>query len=204
MLRITLSRWQAVFHWDTLIAVSVSVVVGLLPDYSASEWLHSRLIGIEVAASSALLGIVLAGIAITLAIMRDDLLIFLDRQGHGVREEVWPFWFTAALAMLCIFSGILSIALFSHGNTHIIAVRVSIAIVTFFAAWAVLSILSLVDLLARYARIKVLHHESIGNEKLSQESECCRSGVHESACAPTEGASGVQTSDGDSTSQAAT
>ena len=35
----------------------------------------------EVATSSALLGLLLTGISITLSLMRDDLLAFLDKQG---------------------------------------------------------------------------------------------------------------------------
>lgn len=156
MLRISLARWKGVvFYWDTIMAIVVGGLLGGLPDYVAKDWLFWRLLWIEIAAASALLGIVLAGIAITLSLMRDELLEFLAQQGRGLREEVWPFWFTAVLAVAAILSGLVSIALFT--DAHIVLVRGAVAVVTFLATWAVMSVLSLIDVLAGYAEIRVAY-----------------------------------------------
>ena len=154
MILITIARWKGiVFYWDTIVAIAIGGVLGALPDYGSADWLFWRLLWIEIAAASALLGIVLAGIAITLSLMRDDLLEFLALQGRGLREEVWPFWFTAVLAVATILSGLVSIAMFY--DAHIIVVRASVAFVTFLATWAVMSVLALIGVLASYAEIRV-------------------------------------------------
>lgn len=160
MLRISFLRWrQLLLSWHNPLALALAALIVFFPDYESIEWLYRRIIWMEVSVASALLGLLLTGISITLSLMRDELLFLLSRQGSGLREEMWPFWITALFAMVGIFSGIVSVALFAEA--HCIWVRrISIGFVTFFSALAVLSVLEIIKLLVSYAEIRVLYHEN--------------------------------------------
>lgn len=158
LLNITRSRWRELLWWDTLVATAVAVLLGVLPNYESVDWLYRRLIWMEVAAASALLGLLLTGISITLSAMRDDLLSYLNKRGRGLYEEIWPFWITAILAMVSIVMGIVFVALFG-ASTCAPLVRATISLVSFFTIWAVLSVLAIIRLLVEYAQIRGLYHD---------------------------------------------
>ena len=82
MLRITLSRWRKLlFSWHNVFALAFAALIVFFPDYSSIEWLYRRVIWMEVAVASALLGLLLTGIAITLSLMRDELLTYAKSAG---------------------------------------------------------------------------------------------------------------------------
>lgn len=115
MLRVTVRRWrQILLQWDFAAAVLFGVALGWLPDFSGLDWLYSRLLWIEVSVAAALLGFVFGGIAIMMALLKDEFLTFVyDAGKEGFYEEVWPFWVTAWLVVVTILGGILSIGWFS-------------------------------------------------------------------------------------------
>lgn len=161
LLRALIVRWKDVFiHWDFGLAVLITVIIGIAPNYNASEWNFHRLVWIEVTVAGALLGMVLAGVSILIALMREDFMIFLYRVGleedamdDGMFEAILPFWFMAWLVVIVIISGILGIALVP--SSCVLMQRIWLSWVTFFLAWAVFNVIPVVGFLGRLGQLRI-------------------------------------------------
>ena len=158
-----ISRWNKVFiHWDFACAVIVSVIIGIVPNYEAADWPFQRLVWIEVTVAGALLGMILAGISILIAFMREDFMVYLYSVGleddaiDGMYEAIFPFWFMAWLVVIVIISGILGLALFASSCTLI--QRMFLSWITFFISWAVFGVIPVVAFLARIGKVRIDLH----------------------------------------------
>src|SRR3989442_5802407 len=56
----------------------------------------------ELGVAAALLGVVLAGLAIIVVFLNEDYVELLSRVEGGVEADFFPFWFTAALAVVAV------------------------------------------------------------------------------------------------------
>ncbi|MYE00956.1 MAG: hypothetical protein F4Y03_06690 [Alphaproteobacteria bacterium] len=158
-----ISRWRKVFiHWDFAFAVIVAAVIGTVPNYEAADWPFQRLVWIEVTVAGALLGMILAGISILIAFMREDFMVYLYSVGleddtiDGMYEAIFPFWFMAWLVVIVIVSGILGLALFASACT--LAQRIFLSWTTFFISWAVFGVIPVVVYLARIGKVRIDLH----------------------------------------------
>ena len=162
MLGVTVRRWrQLILQWDFPVAVGFAVLLGVTPDFRGLEWLYLRLLWIEVTVAAALLGFVFAGIAIMMALLKDEFLTFVyDAGKEGFYEEVWPFWLTGWLVVAVILGGIGAIGALS-GQCELVQ-RIAVGAVSFLLAFAVFSIVPLVLFIFRYAELREMYQRREG------------------------------------------
>jgi hypothetical protein len=106
----------------------------------------------EAGIAAGLLGLVLAGLALLVAFVNDELLLLLEDSGEGLARDVWPFSFSATLAALSTVVSLWSLAVGS--NTDERWMRVGVGISTALLVWTLFSVLALVRQVHEYGRIR--------------------------------------------------
>ncbi|MCY3958514.1 MAG: hypothetical protein OXG65_09485 [Chloroflexi bacterium] len=149
-LRITASKWKSILYWDFLIAAACGILVSLLPDDSSLQSMFQVLTIAQIGVASGVLGFTLTGMSIMTATMDDDMLVFFDSHGDGIYEDLWPFWFTATLAVIAVLCGLVSVVVFSD-MCHLVR-RISVGVVSLFVCYSVVNVLLIFSYLAGYAR----------------------------------------------------
>lgn len=96
-----LSLWihrRILLSWDLPAAVVVGAAAGLfLKDATLDESLRVFLV-VEAQVLAGLLGVIIAGLAITVAFLHRDFVAVLARTKTGVAGDFFPFWLVAALS----------------------------------------------------------------------------------------------------------
>lgn len=94
-------------------ALWVTLVVSLAIAFIGNETiLRAARIDIgmaQVGIGTALLGIVLAGLSILIVFLSEDYIKLLERVPPGVDADLWPFKYTALIAIICAAFGMLLI-----------------------------------------------------------------------------------------------
>lgn len=101
----------------------------------------------------ALLGVVLAALAVLVVFLHEEYIELLEQLEPGIQGDLFPFQYTAFIASACAASGVALLALGQPSNTLVLRV-------TFFAAiWVFLYLLiitcQLVQFLTIHARVRV-------------------------------------------------
>jgi hypothetical protein len=129
--------------WD-LIASAFATLLGvwLVSDRTLDRTFTDVLMA-EVAAVGALFGFVVAGLAIVVAFLDERFLRVIRETETGVVGSFWPFWLISALAvtsMVCSGTALLLV-----GVRNDTLDRAAFGVTTFFALWALLGALRLVQ-----------------------------------------------------------
>lgn len=114
----------------------------------------------ELQAAAALLGIVLAALAVVVAFLGDAYLAFLTQTRDGADEDyeelhrlVFVFWFTCIIAVVAVMACLFCVWLLARGFDA----RVVAGASTFFFFWALLASLGLVRFVAQHLLIRSAH-----------------------------------------------
>ena len=79
----------------------MGLLVGLLIPID-DERLPERLGSAELNISSALFGVIIAGLSIVVVFLNKQYVKVLHKAGAGILEDLFPFWYTAVLAVISI------------------------------------------------------------------------------------------------------
>ena len=142
-------------QWDFLVAVVFGVLVAVLPGDRLVAERFTIVLSTEAAIGSGLLGLVLAGLALVVAFLNDDLILQLDSTGEGLAEDVWPFSLTAALAGVTTGVAVWFLAVAS--NTEVLWLRVGTGLSSFLFIWTLFSVLALVAQVFEYGKVRTAH-----------------------------------------------
>ncbi len=140
--------WATTWHnrarlvnWDLLAAAALAVGGGvLLTSKTLGAELKTLLVA-EFGLIGALLGLVIAGLAIVIGFLGREYAVVVMRSEDGPGAEFWPFWFVAALAataIICAGGGIVVTQQWPSSTRTVFVVS------TFFSTYAVLASVNLV------------------------------------------------------------
>jgi hypothetical protein len=132
---------RQIVNWD--ISVSVALAIGAhfaFRGRSLSSTLPSLLVA-EFGVVSALLGLVIAGLAIVVAFMSSDYAAIMMRTEDGPAGEFWPFWYVSALSAVSIIVTGASLLLI---NEHPRLTRLAFGLTTLLTSYVLLAAVNLV------------------------------------------------------------
>jgi hypothetical protein len=131
--------------WDVVLAGLIAGVGVILVTERTLEKTLSLLLVAEFGLAGALLGVVIAGLAIVVGFLGREYAVLINRSDRGAMGDFWPFWFVAALAATAVVlagAGLLLIQ--QQPCTR----RVVFGVTTFFTSYATLATVNLVALVA--------------------------------------------------------
>lgn len=132
---------RSLWNWDLVLALVLAVVaVIFVRDSTLATDLKTVLVA-ELGLIGALLGIVIAGLAIVIGFLSSEYAVVMMKSEGGPAAEFWPFWFVAlltAISILAAGSGVFVIA------QEPCLSRVVLGLTTFFSCYAVLAAVNLV------------------------------------------------------------
>ena len=154
-LKITMLKWRALLSWDIMIPIGAALILSLAPNRSVLTARLEAIMITEIGVMIAILGVSLASLAITVSLLTGSLLQILSEHGHGLAEDIWPFWMTSMFASLTAILGILSLSFIpSDPESEFWPIRVASGIVGFFFTWTLVSVVQLVRVVRDYADIR--------------------------------------------------
>ena len=154
-LKITVSKWKALLSWDIMIPIGAALILSLAPNRSVLTTRFEAIMITEIGVMIAILGVSLASLAITVSLLTGSLLQILNEHGHGLAEDIWPFWLTSLFASITALLGILSLSFIaSNPESAIWPVRLASGVVGFFFTWTLVSVVQLVKVVRDYADIR--------------------------------------------------
>jgi hypothetical protein len=142
------TTWRSkrdLLSWDLPAAAIIAVLVGLFIDNKTIHDTGQVFLLTAVGALAALLGVIIAGLAIVAALLSDEFAAVLARSRSGIAGDLWPFWLVTALCILGIVIAAGS-ALFMP-QLHYPAMRVLIAAAVFVSSYAFFAAMNLVSLI---------------------------------------------------------
>lgn len=150
--RLTFRRWRAIARWDLAASAVFGFATAAVPGDQQIRQRFEVLLSTEAAIAAGLLGLVLAALALLVAFLNEDLIAFLDSQGEGLAEDIWPFSFSAVLAALTALTALWFLAVGS--NTDVRWMRIGIGCSTGLLAWTLSAVLALVRVVHSYGRVR--------------------------------------------------
>lgn len=154
-LKITILKWKALLSGDILIPVAAALLLSLAPNHSVLTTRFETIMITEIGVMIAILGVSLASLAITVSLLTGNLLQILSEHGHGLAEDIWPFWLTSLFASITALLGILSLSFIaSNPESAVWPVRLASGVVGFFFTWTLVSVVQLVRVVRDYADIR--------------------------------------------------
>lgn len=154
--RVSVRHWRDVFlQVDFVAAVVAGVLVAIVPGEHLVADRFSQVLATEAGIGAGLLGLVLAGLALVISFLNDEIMLVLDSEGDGLAEDIWPFSFTAALSAACTIVAVIALAIAS--NTDERWMRAGLGVSTFLFVWTLFSVLALIRSVHEYGRVRVEH-----------------------------------------------
>ena len=108
----------------------------------------------ELGVAAALLGVVLAGLAIIVVFLNEDYVELLSRVEGGVEADFFPFWFTAALAVVAVV--LASVTLIVAERLLPLALRLLVGISFWLFLWTLFATLNLVAFVGAHGSNRAL------------------------------------------------
>lgn len=145
-LKTTWSQRAHWLDWDLVVAVLVTTVAVVFVRSSTLEEVLKELLVAEFGLIGAVLGVVIAGLAIVVAFLSREYARVLMKAEDGPIGDFWPFWFVAAVAATAVLaagSGIVVEAQWPSLR------RVVFGVTTFLSIYAVLASVNLVAFVAQ-------------------------------------------------------
>ena len=142
------STWRNrryLLSWDLPAAAGLGVASAFLSHRAISENALTILIT-EAGILSGILGVIIAGFAISIAFMTRPWVRLLARTTSGVEGDFFPFWLVSALAVVGILVCLTGAVLHSEATRAV--QRVIFVISTFFSSYCLFATLNLVGFIA--------------------------------------------------------
>lgn len=142
------SLWKATWRnrrelwsWDLWLAVGLAVLAVCFVKSKVLEANLKPLLLAEFGLIGALLGLVIAGLAIVIGFLGREYAVVIMESERGPSGEFWPFWYVALLAALSIITAGAGVILVAQEECFRKPV---FGVTTFFASYAVLASVNLV------------------------------------------------------------
>lgn len=140
-----LFRSKIVFSWDFAGAVVAAIAAFVLPGPDQLPDLAAALGGPAVGIATALVGVVVAGLAVVVAFLDDDFLSVMDdstRDYGGIEGQLFPFWFVTATGVGTTLLGVL--LLLTADALPELPLRILFTTVAALLVWTALGVFNLV------------------------------------------------------------
>ena len=138
------------FLWITLI---VSVLISSLGDEQALRSASHAIGTAQVQTGSVFLGLVIAGLAILVVFLDKDYISLLEKAPPGVDADIWPFKYTAFVAVVC---SLLGMVLIIVGYPDVIIFRVLLCFSLWSFTYLLWTMFELVKYVAGHAKTRAL------------------------------------------------
>ena len=146
---VALFKDKVVLSWDLWIGVVAGIVAWVLVADADAPGVLQRLTGAGIAVSSALVGVVIAALAVIVAFLDEEFTALIDRATEtrygGMEGQLFPFWFVTGLGILTVLVSV-GITAFGAGAADWIE-RVLVGVVTFLLVWTALGVFNVVSYL---------------------------------------------------------
>lgn len=146
---VVLFKDKVILSWDFLIAVVVGIVAWVIVSDADAARVLARLTGAGIAVSSALVGVVIAALAVIVAFLDDEFTALMDRATKdrygGMEGQLFPFWFVTGLGILTVLVSVGTTA-FGTGAPDWVA-RILVGVVTVLLVWTALGVFNIVSYL---------------------------------------------------------
>jgi hypothetical protein len=141
--------WQ----WDIPIALALGALAsGLIYEDESLPSRYQLILATEAGITVALLGVVLAGLALLVSLMNDEMTLIAQQVGRGVIEDYFPFSVAAIVAVL---TSILCIGfLIATPPDDVAVIRIGTGVSTAMFAWTLSHVLALVRFVAQQGVIR--------------------------------------------------
>jgi hypothetical protein len=137
---------KVLLSWDVWIALATGLAAYFVVAEDAAGSVLQRLAGSGVAVSSALVGVVIAALAVIVAFLDDEFAALIDsatEDGYGGMEgQLFPFWFVTGLGVFTILTSVAVTAFASNPNA--IIARVLVGVLSFLLVWTALGVFNIV------------------------------------------------------------
>lgn len=145
---------RAVFlSWDVWSAVVLGALGATIVPEPLLLRAATQVASIGLTIMGAILGVILAGLAIVVVFLDREYLKVLERAG-GVHADFFPFWFTAALAVVTVVLDV-ALVLIAEALPHA-ALRIAVGVVLWFALWTLFATLNLVAFVGAHGENRAL------------------------------------------------
>ena len=138
------------FLWITLI---LSTVIAFIGDEKILRSVSIEVGSAQVHIGTALLGIVLAGLAILVVFLDEKYIELLEKVPPGFDADLWPFKFTAFIAVVCAASGM---ALMLLGNPSTLVFRLVFGLALWSFLYLLWNMFELVRFIAGHAKTRMM------------------------------------------------
>jgi hypothetical protein len=96
------TTWRSkrdLLSWDLPLAIIFTVLTGTFVKDATLVKSGQIFFITELGALAALLGVIIAGLAIVVAFLSDDFAQVLAKSKSGIAGDLWPFWLVTALSI---------------------------------------------------------------------------------------------------------
>ncbi|MFP5343552.1 MAG: hypothetical protein ACLGIJ_11610 [Candidatus Limnocylindria bacterium] len=133
------------FSWDFAWALVATILAWYFPTEAQLRTMSEQLGPIAVGVATALIGVVVAGLAVVVAFLDDDFLALIDeatKRYGGVEGQLFPFWFVTATGVGATLCAVILILV--RETAPELALRVLFAAVIGLLVWTALGVFNLV------------------------------------------------------------
>lgn len=146
LLRTTWDQRSHVLNWDLALAALLTAVGVLFVKSSVIHDVLNGLLTAEFGLIGAVLGVVIAGVAIIVAFLTRDYAEVLMRSEGGPIGDFWPFWFVAGLAASAVVTAGVGLVVIDQRPS---LQRTVFGVTTFLSTYAVFATVNLVAFVAQ-------------------------------------------------------
>ena len=148
---------RKLLSWDAAGAAVAAILVWCVPPDAVIGTMATDIAGAGLAVGSALVGVVVAALAVVVAFMDDEFLALMDegmREDGGVAGQLFPFWFVTATGVGSLLLGMI---LLVGGDLPVEILRGLSAAVAALFVWTALGVLNLVAWVQATGATRAIH-----------------------------------------------
>jgi hypothetical protein len=146
---VVLFKDKVILSWDLPIAAVLGILAWVVVADADAPAVLERLTGAGIAVSSALVGVVIAALAVIVAFLDDEFTALMDRATKdrygGMEGQLFPFWFVTGLGILTVLVSV-GITAFATDAPGWLA-RVLVGFVALLLVWTALGVFNIVSYL---------------------------------------------------------
>lgn len=144
--------WKTIFDPAPWITLIVSIAISLFGDEDVLRSIRVDVGAAQVQIGAALLGIILAGLAILVVFLDEKYIKLLEQVPPGIDADLWPFKFTALIAIICVAFGM---ALILIGEPSVLIFRIVFCLSLWSFSYLLWALFDLVKFIAGHAKARV-------------------------------------------------
>jgi hypothetical protein len=146
---VVLFKDKIILAWDLPIAVLAGIGAWFAVAEADAPAVLARLTVAGIAVSSALVGVVIAALAVIVAFLDDEFTALIDRATKarygGMEGQLFPFWFVTGLGILTVLVSV-GITAFATDAAGWLA-RMLVGVLAFLLVWTLLGVFNIVSYL---------------------------------------------------------